>query len=171
MLTTRLFACSGEVIPPVIMTGIFTILGKEIFHISTEVGTGHTVKIINNLVQGVNLAAICEAMVLAVKAGLDPAMFLDILNKSSGESYASRIKVPGFIFKREFSTGFKAKLQHKDMDLATTLAKELKVPVAMGNLAKEYYMAAMAAGKGDMDASVIVTLLEDITGVTVKPTP
>ncbi len=148
---------------------IFKILGKEIFHISTDVGTGHTVKIINNLVQGVNLAAICEAMVLAVKAGLDPEMFLDILNKSSGESYASKVKVSGFIFKRDFSKGFQAKLQYKDMNLATTLAKELNIPLGVGNLAKEYYMAAMAAGRGEMDASVIVTLLEDITKVTVKP--
>jgi 3-hydroxyisobutyrate dehydrogenase-like beta-hydroxyacid dehydrogenase len=148
---------------------VFKILGKEIFHISEEVGTGHTVKIINNLLYGINLAAVSEAMVLAVKAGLDPEMFVNIVNASTGECWASRVKVPGNILKRNFANGFQAKLQHKDMDLATTLAKELNVALSLGNLAKEYYMAAMAAGRGEMDNSVIVTLLEDLTKVTVEP--
>ena len=55
------------------------------------------------------------------------------------------------------------------MALAAGLAKDLRVPTPMGNMAKEYYMAAMAAGDGELDASVIISLLEKLTGVEVKP--
>ena len=76
--------------------------------------------------------------------------------------------MPGFILKRDFSGGFKARLQHKDMNLATSLARELRVPTAMANLAREYYLGAMARDRGEEDASVIITLLEEITGAEVK---
>ena len=54
------------------------------------------------------------------------------------------------------------------MNLATNLARELKVPAVLGNLAREYYLAAMAKGKGEEDASVIITLLEEVAGTEVK---
>lgn len=147
---------------------VFKALGTDIFYVG-DVGTGHTIKLINNLLTGVNLAAVCEGMVLGMKAGIDPELLMNIINTSSGESYSSRVKVKNFIMQRKFDAGFKAKLQHKDMNLATTLARELKVPLMLGNLAQQYYMTAMAEGKGELDASVIVTLLEKITGVEVKP--
>jgi len=106
-------------------------------------------------------------MVLGMKAGIDPELLLDIINSSSGESYSSRIKIKNFVMNRKFEGGFKSRLQHKDMNLAATLARELHVPLALGNLAKEYYMAAMSAGRGDLDASVIVTLLEEMTSTVV----
>ena len=126
-------------------------------------------ELINELTgEGINLAGVCEGMVLGMKAGIDPRLLLEIINSSSGESYSSRVKVPGFILKRDFSGGFKARLQHKDMNLATSLARELRVPTAMANLAREYYLGAMARDRGEEDASVIITLLEEITGAEVK---
>lgn len=147
---------------------ILQCLGQEVFYVGPS-GSGHTIKLINNMLTGINLAGLCEGMVLGVKAGIDPELLLKIINSSSGESYSSRVKIPGFVFKRDFSGGFKTKLQHKDMALAAGLAKELQVPTPMGNLAKESYLAAMAAGQSDADASAVITVLERLTGVTVKP--
>lgn len=141
-------------------------MGSEVFHVGA-VGAGQTIKLINNMLTGINLAGICEAMVMGVKAGVDPQLLLDIINSSSGESYSSRVKVRDFIFKRAFDGGFKAKLQHKDMNLATALARELRVLVPMGSMAQQFYMAAMAEGHGEQDASVGITLLEHLAGVVV----
>lgn len=155
-------AAYDEVLP------ILKAMGEDVFYVG-ESGNGHTIKLINNMLTGINLAGICEGMVMGMKAGIDPKLLLDIINSSSGESYSSKVKIPNFVFKRDFSGGFKTMLQHKDMALASDLAKDLHVPAAMGNLAKEYYMAAMASGSSDLDASSIVKVLEALTGVEVKP--
>ncbi len=143
-------------------------MGQEVFYVGQS-GNGQTIKLINNMLTGINLVGICEGMVLGMKAGIDPKLLLQIINSSSGESYSSRIKIPGFVFKRNFNGGFKAKLQHKDLSLATALARELQVPVIMGAMAQQYFMAALSGGRGEEDASVIVTLLEKLTGTEVSP--
>ncbi|MEA4891123.1 MAG: NAD(P)-dependent oxidoreductase [Peptococcaceae bacterium] len=142
-------------------------MGEEVFYVGAS-GNGQTIKLINNMLTGINLAGICEGMVMGMKAGIEPRLLLEIINSSSGESYSSKVKIPNFVFKRDFNGGFKTKLQHKDMNLATNLARELKVPAVLGNLAREYYLAAMAKGKGEEDASVIITLLEEVAGTEVK---
>ena len=147
---------------------IFNVLGKSVFYVG-ESGTGHTIKLINNMLTGINLAGICEAMVMGMKAGLDPELLLSIINSSSGMSYSSKMKMEKFVFPRKFDKGFKVRLQLKDMKLATDLAKDVGAPVVLGNVAKEYYMAAYAAGMADEDSSAIVKLLENICGVEVIP--
>jgi 3-hydroxyisobutyrate dehydrogenase-like beta-hydroxyacid dehydrogenase len=142
-------------------------LGSEVFYVGAS-GNGHTIKLINNMLMGINLAGICEGMVLGVKAGVDPKLLLNIINSSSGESYSSKVKIPTFVFKRDFAGGFKVKLQHKDMNLAETLARELQVPTIMSGVARQYFLAAMADGLEDQDTSAIITLLEKLTGVEVK---
>ena len=148
---------------------LFQSLGEDVFYVG-ESGTGHTIKLINNLLTGINLAAICEAMVMGTKAGIDPNLLLNVINSSSGESYSSRVKIPGFVFKRKFDGGFKVVLQHKDMTLATALAKDLCVPTVLGNVAKEYYSTAIACGYGDEDASAVIKEIEHVCGVEVPLT-
>ena len=143
-------------------------LGADVFYVG-ESGTGHTIKLINNMLTGINLVGACEGMMLGMKAGIDPELLLKIINSSSGESYSSRVKIPNFVFKRNFSGGFKTRLQHKDMNLATGLAKDLCVPVPMGNLAKEMFEAAMAAGYADEDCSSVIKILERVEDLEVKP--
>ncbi len=149
------------------MLPVLRAMGEEIFHVG-DVGAGQTIKLINNMLTGINLAGVCEGMVLGMKAGVDPDLLLNIINTSSGASYSSQVKIRNFVMKRAFEGGFKARLQHKDMNLATTLARELGLPVPVGTLAQQYYLAAMADGRGEEDASVIVTLLERLAGVTVE---
>lgn len=149
---------------------IFNVLGKSVFYVG-ESGTGHTIKLINNMLTGINLAGICEAMVMGMKAGLDPELLLSIINSSSGMSYSSKMKMENFVFPRNFNKGFKVRLQLKDMKLASDLAKDVGAPTMLGNVAKEYYMAAYAAGMADEDASAIVKLLENVCHVEVVPQP
>lgn len=147
---------------------LFEIMGEDVFYVG-ETGTGHTIKLINNMLTGINLAGICEAMVLGMKAGIDPELLLSIINSSSGMSYSSKMKMEKFVFPRKFNKGFKVRLQLKDMKLASDLAKDVGVPTVLGNVAKEYYMAAYSAGLADEDASAIVKLLENICHVEVRP--
>lgn len=147
---------------------LFKAMGEDVFYVG-ESGTGHTIKLINNMLTGINLVGICEAMVMGMKAGIDPTLLLNIINTSSGMSYSSKMKMENFVFPRKFNKGFKVRLQLKDMKLASDLAKDVGAPTILGNVAKEYFMAAYSAGYADEDASAIVKLLENVCGVEVRP--
>lgn len=142
-------------------------LGKKIYHVG-PVGSGDAVKLVNNLLLGVNMAAVAEAMTLGVKAGLDPKVLYEVIAASSGRSYALEAKVPGFVFKGNFEPGFAVDLQYKDLEMATQTGKELGVPLLLANVAEQVFETARAKGLGRKDISAVVTLSEELAGVQVR---
>jgi 3-hydroxyisobutyrate dehydrogenase-like beta-hydroxyacid dehydrogenase len=66
---------------------------------------------------------------------------------------------------RKFEPGFKVRLMNKDLDTFNTIAKELHVPVSFSNVAQRYQQAALAAGLGDQDTSVALTIIEKLAGL------
>jgi len=146
---------------------ILQVIGKKIFH-AGSVGAGDAVKLVNNLLLGINMAAVAEAMTLGVKAGLDPKVLLEIISVSSGRSYALEAKVPGFILKGNFEPGFAVDLQYKDLEMAVQTGKELGMPLLLTNVAQQVYETAKAKGLGRKDISSIITLSEETAQVTVR---
>lgn len=146
---------------------ILEVIGKKIFH-AGSVGAGDAVKLVNNLLLGINMAAVAEAMTLGVKAGLDPKVLLEIISVSSGRSYALEAKVPGFVLKGNFEPGFAVDLQYKDLEMAVQTGKELGMPLLLTNVAQQVYETAKAKGLGRKDISSIITLAEETAQVTVR---
>ena len=138
-------------------------LGPNIFHVGT-VGAGNTVKAINNMMACVNSLAMMEGLTLGLTAGLDPLIIYEVVKASSGGSKALE-RIPKAIVPRDFEPGFKVFLMNKDLDTFNTIAKELHVPVSFSNVAQRYQQAALAAGLGDMDTSVVATLIEKLAAV------
>lgn len=146
---------------------LFQALGKNIYHVG-DVGAGDAVKIVNNLLLAVNMAAVAEAFTLGGKLGLDPEKLLEIISVSSGNSYALQAKMANFIFKRKFTAGFAVDLQYKDLELATQTAKENGVPLLLANVAQQIYEQARAMGLGGEDISAVIKPLEKLAGIEVK---
>ena len=146
---------------------IFNVLGKKVYHVG-PVGAGDTLKLVNNLLLGINMAAVAEALTLGVKAGLNPAVLLEVIGASSGRSYALEAKTANFILKGNFAPGFAIDLQHKDLGMAIQTAVELGVPLALGNAAQAVYEEARLGGLGQKDISAVITLLEKVAGVSVR---
>src|SRR2546421_1479399 len=138
-------------------------IGPNIFSVG-PVGAGNTVKAINNMMACVNSLAMMEGLTLGVKAGLDPMVIYEVVKASSGGSKALE-RIPTAIVPRKFEPGFKVFLMNKDLDTFNTIAKELHVPVSFSNVAQRYQQAALAAGLGDMDTSVVATLIEKLAAV------
>ena len=138
-------------------------IGPNIFSVG-PVGAGNTVKAINNMMACVNSLAMMEGLTLGVKAGLDPMVIYEVVKASSGGSKALE-RIPTAIVPRKFEPGFKVVLMNKDLDTFNTIAKELHVPVSFSNVAQRYQQAALAAGLGDMDTSVVQTLIERLAAV------
>ena len=147
--------------------GIFDVLGKKVYRVG-DVGAGDAIKLVNNLLLGVNMAAVAEAMVVGVKAGLDPRILLEIISSSSGNSYALEAKMPKFIMKGNFEPGFAIDLQFKDLELATQTGKDLGVPLFLTNLVQQIFEQARAAGLGGEDISAVVKVWEKLAGIEVR---
>jgi 3-hydroxyisobutyrate dehydrogenase-like beta-hydroxyacid dehydrogenase len=141
-------------------------IGPHIFSVG-PVGAGNTVKAINNMMSCVNSLAMMEGLALGAKAGLDPMVIYEVVKASSGGSKALE-RIPRAIVPRDFQPGFKVQLMNKDLDTFNTIAKELHVPVSFANVAQRYQQAALAAGLGDMDTSVVMTIIEQLAAVKVS---
>lgn len=147
---------------------LLQVLGNKIYYVG-DIGSGHIVKAVNNMLFGVTLAAAIEAIVLGVKAGIDPEILVKVISASSGRCYAVDTKFPNIVFPRHFRPGFTTNLLYKDIDIALTMAKELKVPTAVSNVAQQLYMIGQQKGYGKLDNTACIQILEDIVGVVVKP--
>lgn len=139
---------------------------EKIQHVG-GVGAGDATKMVNNLLLGVNMAAVGEALALGVKCGVKADTLYDVISKSSGCSYALTAKYGSFISKRNFEPGFMIDLQHKDLGMAVDTAKAMHVPLMMGNVAQQLYDVARAKGMGKEDISAILKLSEELYGVEV----
>ncbi len=97
-----------------------------------EAGLGQTLKLANNLMSAASLAIASEAMAMGVKAGLDPAVMLEVINASSGRNSATQDKIPKHVLNRKFDFGFANALSFKDVRLCLEEAEALGVPMVVG---------------------------------------
>src|SRR5947208_13318802 len=155
----------GEAEPLERAKPVLRAIGPNIFHVG-PVGAGNTVKAINNMMASVNSCAMMEGLAVGVKAGLDPMTVYEVVKASSGGSKALE-RIPKALIPRDFEPGFKVVLMNKDLDTFNTIAKELHVPVSFSNVAQRYQQAALAAGLGEQDTSVVMTVIERLAAVQV----
>jgi 2-hydroxymethylglutarate dehydrogenase len=143
-------------------------IGPNIFHVG-PVGAGNIVKAINNMMACVNGLAMMEGLAVGVKAGLDPMTVYEVVKASSGGSKALE-RIPRALIPRDFEPGFKVALMNKDLETFNTIAKELHVPVSFSNNAQRYEQMALAAGLGEQDTSVVMTIIERLSATQVPQT-
>ena len=146
---------------------IFRVIGKNVYHVG-GVGSGNAVKLVNNLMSLVNLAALSEGMVLGMKVGVDPETLHRVISVSTGSSYALEVKLPNLISKGRFEAGFAIDLACKDLGLAIDLGREMGVPLFVTNVAQQVYELARARGMGRLDHTAIIKLLEEAAQVEVR---
>lgn len=143
----------------------------EIRHVG-GVGAGEVVKIINNLLLAICTTANAEALVLGVKAGIDPDKLVDAIVHGVGSNHAMRKQYQQHVLKGDFGENdlFSVDFMRKDLALALDLGDELKVPLMFGAMADQMYQAVRAKGRAANYHPVVVTLLEELVGVEVRST-
>ncbi|MFO7970968.1 MAG: NAD(P)-dependent oxidoreductase [Desulfobacterales bacterium] len=146
---------------------LFEIMGKNIFYMGA-VGSGHTMKAVNNFLSGCSMVATSEAVALATKAGLDPKRVVDVLQVSTGRSYSTEWKFPRFVLTRQFDDGFRIELFNKDLDILTRLGRELKVPMFTANMIHQIFSFALSQGYGPKGHTSIAQLIEEWADVKME---
>ncbi|HET9219831.1 MAG TPA: NAD(P)-dependent oxidoreductase [Terriglobia bacterium] len=143
-------------------------LGK-IFYCGTKPGMGQTMKLLNNLLSATAMAITSEAVVMGVKAGLDPGLVVDVLNAGTARNTASTDKFPRYILPRTFNAGFAMGLFNKDIRLCLEEADALGVPMIVGNAVRQLYSIALASEGPTADMTEVVKPVERWAGAIVGP--
>ncbi len=145
-------------------------LGKP-FYIGDKPGAAQTMKLANNMLAANVLAATAEAVVMGVRAGLDPEVMIDVLNAGSGGTSASRDKFPRAILPRTFDYGFATGLMVKDLRLYLDEAHALGVPAQVAETIGRLWEATASDQGTDSDFTTVIKPLEEAAGVTVGRSP
>ncbi|MBW2145420.1 MAG: NAD(P)-dependent oxidoreductase [Deltaproteobacteria bacterium] len=146
---------------------VLSVLGKKVIHVG-GVGAAHTLKAINNFLSATNLVAAAEAFTAAVKAGLDPAAALDVINQSSGHNEATRIKFPQYVLNGRFDSGFTVGLMNKDVGLFLELIRDLGLPSLLAGVVGQVYTLAALLHGPESDNTEIVRLWERWADVEIR---
>jgi 3-hydroxyisobutyrate dehydrogenase-like beta-hydroxyacid dehydrogenase len=149
---------------------LLDIVGK-VFVVGERAGLGQTMKLCNNLLSATALAIASEAMVLGVKAGLDPRQMLEVINTGSGRNSATQDKFPRSVLPRTFDFGFGTGLMYKDVRLAMEEAERLGVQMWVAPAVRQMWLQACMELGPDSDFSAIVKCVERLAGVEVRGAP
>lgn len=139
---------------------LFEALGTTIVHVGGP-GAGQTVKACNQIVVAITYAAVSEALVLGSKAGVDPANVVKVLAGGLAGNRILDLKGQGMI-DHNFKPGFRINLHRKDLGIANATGKVFGVPMPVTALVTQMFEALAVAGRGDLDHSAFVTLVEDL---------
>jgi 3-hydroxyisobutyrate dehydrogenase len=127
-------------------------------------GTGHVTKVLNNFLNGVTLAATAEVMIAGKQAGLDLAQLLDVINTSTGVSFASTNRFPHIIKGDYLEGGLTGRLMAKDVRLYLELADGLGVPTLVGPGTLTAFQVSNALGYADVISNRVVDAFGDLAG-------
>jgi 3-hydroxyisobutyrate dehydrogenase-like beta-hydroxyacid dehydrogenase len=131
-------------------------------------GAGSTLKLVNNLILGVAIQAVAEALVLARKAGIHPDHVREITSVGGARTGAMETRGSRMI-NADFSPHFSANNMHKDLATALALADSLGAATPAAAAALEVLRAARAQGKGELDSAVVYTVIEQLSGLGHPP--
>jgi 3-hydroxyisobutyrate dehydrogenase len=144
-------------------------MGKNVVYCGAS-GNGQVAKISNNLLLGISMIGVAEAMTLGVALGMDPKVLAGVINSSSGRCWSSDTYNPypgvveGAPAARGYSGGFAAALMLKDLGLACEAARRAGRPVVLGAVAEQLYQMFNSRGQGRLDFSAIIEAYRSAAG-------
>ena len=146
---------------------ILKTFGKP-FHLGEVAGQAQTMKLANNLLAAAAIALTSEAMVMGVKAGLNPKVMLEVLNTSTGRNSATQDKFPRAILPGTFDFGFATGLSYKDVKLCIDEAEAMGVPMVCGAAVRQMLAVTNAMFGADSDFTSMCKVVESWAGVEVR---
>ena len=140
----------------------------KVFFVGEKAGLGQVAKLGNNLLAASAMVISSEALVMGVKAGIDPKVMLDIINAGSGRNSATQDKFPRSVLTRTFDFGFATGLSYKDVRLCVDEAEALGVPMIAGAAVRQMLAVTNARFGPTSDFTSIARVVEEWAGVEVR---
>jgi 2-hydroxy-3-oxopropionate reductase len=147
---------------------ILEVLGETIVLCGPN-GAGQTVKACNQIQVALNLIGMAEALVLGEKAGVDPAMVVQVLSGGFAQSRVMDVRGPRVV-KGIFEPGFRSELHYKDLNIVRETARAYGASLPGSALAHELFGAMQAQGWGNLDHSAVLRVIELLSGAEARTT-
>ncbi|MEO9189670.1 MAG: L-threonate dehydrogenase [Acetobacteraceae bacterium] len=145
-------------------------IAGKVFRLGDEAGIGSTVKMVNQLLAGVHIAAAAEALALGIRAGADPRTLYDVISVSAGNSWMWQNRIP-HILDGDDAPASSANIFVKDLGIVLDQARALTFPLPLASCAHQLFLATAAAGYGGRDDSSVIRVFEALTGIALPGKP
>jgi 2-hydroxy-3-oxopropionate reductase len=161
---------SGDPATVAAMRPLIDAWGKTVTIAGDAPGAAQVLKLTNNILSAVAMAATSEAMVMGAKAGLDPEVMLAAINAGSGQNTATSQKFPRSVLTRKFDFGGSLNIIMKDIDLAVAQGEALGVPMWVCQAARLVFKHTIFQGDGNDDLTTVVQSVERVAGFEIPKT-
>jgi L-threonate 2-dehydrogenase len=161
------FYASGNARTIARLRPVLMAFGRNVFNVG-EFGNGSRMKYVANLLVAINNVAAAEAMVLGMKAGLEPGMIVDLVRAGAGNSRVFELRAPMMAKGRYDDVTMKISVWDKDMQVIGDYARKIRVPTPIFNATKGIYLKAMKSGLGSRDTAAVCAVLEKMAKVKRK---
>jgi len=145
-------------------------IGKKIWRLGDAIGVGSTVKMVNQLLAGVHIAAAGEAMALGIRAGADPQALYDVITTSAGNSWMFQNRV-AHILAGDDTPLSAVNIFVKDLGIVLDQARALTFPLPLAAAAHQLFLAAAANGQGACDDAFVIRVWQVLTGIALPEKP
>jgi putative dehydrogenase len=145
--------------------GLLDAVAGKVYRLGDVAGVGSTVKMVNQHLAGVHIAAACEAMALGIRAGADPDKLYEVITNSAGNSWMFANRVP-HILAGDYTPLSSVNIFIKDLGIVLDAARKLAVPLPLAAAAHQLYLGTAGAGHGLEDDSAVIKLYAAQTGIT-----
>lgn len=146
---------------------VLAALAERLYRLGDDCGQGSTVKMINQLLAGVHIAAAAEAMAFGVKAGVDPQTLYEVISNSAGASWMFQNRVPHMLA-ADYTPKSAVEIFVKDLGIVLETGKEEHFPLPLAAAAHQLFLMAAAAGFGREDDAAVVKVFEKLANISVK---
>jgi putative dehydrogenase len=136
-------------------------IAQKVYRLGEAPGTGSKVKMINQLLAGVHIAAAAEAMALGIKAGSDPKVLYDVITNSAGNSWMFQNRVP-HILAGDYAPRSAVNIFVKDLGIVLEAGKKSTLPLPLTAAAHQMFLMAAAAGKGREDDAAVIKIFPGV---------
>ena len=145
-------------------TGLLANISGKVFHLGDIPGTASKMKLVNNLLAGVNLVAAAEAMALAIRIDLDPQMVFDVVKESSGASWVFQDRMAR-VLNGDYEPRAALPILTKDLGLALDLAKQRNFPALLGTLAHQVFSTSSQSAFGAEDDAAVIKYYQSVAAI------
>ncbi len=146
---------------------VLTTMAAQVYRLGDECGLGSTVKMVNQLLAGVHIAAAAEAMAFGVKAGVDPEELYKVISNSAGASWMFQNRVPHMLA-GDYTPLSAVEIFVKDLGIVLETGKDIRFPLPLSASAHQLFLAAAAAGFGREDDAAVVKVFEQLAQISVS---
>jgi 3-hydroxyisobutyrate dehydrogenase len=148
--------------------GLLDAVAGKVFRLGDRAGIGSTVKMVNQHLAGIHIAAACEALALGIRAGADPQRLYEVICSSAGSSWMFANRVP-HILAGDYTPLSAVNVFVKDLGIVLAAARQLGFPLPLATAAHQLYLDTAAAGHGGEDDSAVIKLYATLGGIELPP--